>query len=191
MERIPSDSGMQFTSAEFQDKCQTRVVHLKLAALDYQEINQQVEVTWRTLHTNSHSLMLHARFSETYINFTFIYTEDPILPVLPIKYLINEDGKPTTPYQLAAGMKPSISYLLVLSCPFVVQKSTAHVWTKELNIRHQAQKGFYGISVGIPQCILFMYHTNRRSYLHTMLFFGEIFLFRWRIHQNHMQKLWL
>ena len=74
-----------------------------------------------------------------------------ILPVLPIKDLINEDGDPTTPYKLATGNKPSVSHSRVLFCPFVVRKSTAHVETKTLNMRHQAQKGFRGIFMGIPQ----------------------------------------
>ena len=39
----------------------------------------------------------------------------------------------------------------VLFCPCVVWKATAHVDTKTLNMRHQAQKGFRGIFVGIPQ----------------------------------------
>ena len=33
----------------------------------------------------------------------------------------------------------------------IVRKATAHVETKVLNMRHQAQKGFCGIFVGIPQ----------------------------------------
>ena len=44
-----------------------------------------------------------------------------------------------------------MSHLRVLFCPCVVRKSTAHVEIKTLNIRHQAQKGFRGIFVGIPQ----------------------------------------
>ena len=47
--------------------------------------------------------------------------------------------------------KPSVSHLRVLFCPSAVRKATAHVETKTLNIRHQAQKGFRGIFVGIPQ----------------------------------------
>ena len=39
----------------------------------------------------------------------------------------------------------------MLFCPFVVQKATAHVETKALNMCHQAQKGFQGIFVGFPQ----------------------------------------
>ena len=76
---------------------------------------------------------------------------DHIFLVIPIKDLINEDGNPTTTYKLATGMKASVSHLHVLFCPCVVQKATAHVETKMLNMRHQAQKGFHGIFVGIPQ----------------------------------------
>ena len=44
-----------------------------------------------------------------------------------------------------------MSHLRVLFCPCVVRKATAHVETKTLNMRHQAQKGFHGIFVGIPE----------------------------------------
>ena len=69
-----------------------------------------------------------------------MYTTDHIFPVLPIKDLINEDGDPTTPHKLATVTKPSVSHLRVLFCPGVVCKATAHVETKTLNMRHQAQK---------------------------------------------------
>ena len=45
----------------------------------------------------------------------------------------------------------SVSHLRVLFCPCVVRKATAHVDTKRLNMRHQAQKVFRRIFVGIPQ----------------------------------------
>ena len=80
-----------------------------------------------------------------------MYTTDHIFPFLPIKDIINENGDPTTPYKLATGTKPSVSHLCVSFCPCVVRKATAHVETKTLNMRHQAQKGFCGIFVGIPQ----------------------------------------
>ena len=80
-----------------------------------------------------------------------MYTADHIFPVLLIKDLINEDGDPTTPRKLATGTKPSVSHLSVLFCPYVVRKATAHVEKNMLNMRHQAQKGFRGISVGLPQ----------------------------------------
>ena len=86
-----------------------------------------------------------------------MYTTDHIFPVIPIKYLINEDGNTTTTFKLTTGTKPSVLHLRVLFCPYVVWKDTAHVGTKLLNMCHQAQKGFHSIFVGIPQ--------NQKGYL--------------------------
>ena len=120
-------------------------------------MNGQVAVTWRTLSTITHYLMVHVRVSEEYIHFALMYTTDHIFPVLPIKDLINEDGDPTTPHKLATGTKPSVSHLHVLFCPFVIRKDTAHMNKKLLSMSHQAQKYFRGIFVGIPQ--------NQKGYL--------------------------
>ena len=114
-------------------------------------MNGQVEVTWRTFRTVAHALMVHARVPEVYVHFTLMYTTNHIFPVLPNKYLINEDGDPKMQHKLVTGTKNSVSHLRVLFCPCVVRKATAHVETKTLNMRHQAQKGFRGIFVGIPQ----------------------------------------
>ena len=54
--------------------------------------------------------MVHARVLEAYIDFSLMYMANHILPVLPIKDLINEDGKMTTPFKLVTGIKPSISH---------------------------------------------------------------------------------
>ena len=78
-----------------------------LAAPEHQEMNGQVEVPWRTLRTVARSLMVHARVSEAYIHFALMYTTYHIFLVLPIKYLINEDGDPTAPFKLATIKKPS------------------------------------------------------------------------------------
>ena len=59
-EIISADAGSQLTSKEFKEECQTRGVHLTLAAMEHQEMNWQVEVTRRI----AHSLMLHARILE-------------------------------------------------------------------------------------------------------------------------------
>ena len=88
LERISADAGTQYTSTEFKDECQTRRVPLTLAAPEHQEMNRQVEVTWRTLHTVAHSLMVHARVPEVYVNFELMYTTDHIFPVLPINALL-------------------------------------------------------------------------------------------------------
>ena len=55
------------------------------------------------------------------------------------------------PHKLATGTKLSVSNLHVLVCPCVVRKATAYVETKTLNMRHQSQKGFRSIFVGIPE----------------------------------------
>ena len=97
MERISADAGTQFTSTDFKEECQTRGVRVTLAAPEHQEMNGQVEVTWRTLHTIAHALMVHARVPEIYVHFALMYTTDHIFLVLSIKDLINKDGNPTTP----------------------------------------------------------------------------------------------
>ena len=74
-------------------------------------MNGKVEVTWRTLRTVAHSLMLYARVSEAYIHFALMYTKDHIFLVLPIKDLINKNGDPTTPHNLVTCTKPSVSHL--------------------------------------------------------------------------------
>ena len=113
LERISADAGMQFTSTEFKDECQTRGFRLTLSAQEHQEMNGQVEVTWRTLRTVAQHLMVHAGVTEVFVHFTLMYTTDHIFPVLPIKGLINEDDDPTTPHKLATGTKPSVSHLVV------------------------------------------------------------------------------
>ena len=95
--------------------------------------------------------MVHARVLELYVHFALMYTTDHIFLVLPIKDLINKEGDPTMQHKLATCTKPSVSHLRVLFFPCVVRKATAHVETKTLNMRHQAQKGFCGIFVDIPQ----------------------------------------
>ena len=95
---------------------------MKLAAPEHQEMNGQVEVTWRTLRTVAHSLMVYARVPEVYVHFALMYMTDHIFPVLPIKDIINKDGDPTTSHKLETGTKPSVSHLRMLFCPCVVRK---------------------------------------------------------------------
>ena len=89
-------------------------------------MNGQVEVTWKTLRTILHYLMVHARVLETYMHFALVYMTDHIFPVIPIKDLINEDGDMTTPFKLETGTNPSVSHLIkekpVLKCVIVLDK---------------------------------------------------------------------
>ena len=80
-----------------------------------------------------------------------MHTTDHILLILQIKYLIKEDGDPTTAQKLSTGTKTLLSNLRVLFCLCVVQKATELVETKALHMYHQAQKRFRGIFVVIPK----------------------------------------
>ena len=62
LEIFSADAGTKFTLKDFKQECQTFRVHLTLAVPEHQEIKEQVEVTWRTLRTIAHSLMVPARF---------------------------------------------------------------------------------------------------------------------------------
>ena len=75
--------------AEFKEECQTHGVRLTLAAHEHQDMNGQVEVTWITLRTIAHYLMVQARVLEAYIHFALMYTTDHILPVITVKDMIN------------------------------------------------------------------------------------------------------
>ena len=78
LERISVDAGTQFTFTESKEECQTRKVHLTIAAQEHQEMNGQVEGTRRTLRTVAHSIMVHDRVLEVYIHFALMYTTDHI-----------------------------------------------------------------------------------------------------------------
>ena len=90
-----------------------------LSAPEHQEMNRRVKVTWITLHTITHSLMVHSRVSKAYIHFSLMYTTDHMFPALPIKDLVNKYGDPTTPHKLATGTKLTVSHLRVLFFPCV------------------------------------------------------------------------
>ena len=69
---IKTGTGTQFTSKEFHGGLSVRGLQLALASPDHQEMNGQVEVTWRTLRTMENSSMMHARVSHKYIQFALM-----------------------------------------------------------------------------------------------------------------------
>ena len=132
--------------------------------------------------------MVHTRVSDKYIHFSLMYATDHIFLVLPIKHLVNQDSETTTPHKLETGTKPSISNLRILFCPCVVQKPSAHVDIKVLNMHHQSQKVFHGIFVGIPQHqkgTSSMYLVHRKYFLHMMLYWIKTNLLH--EHKRHLR----
>ena len=87
LERISADAGMLFTSTEFKEECQTSGFRLMIASLEHKEMNLQVEVICRTLHTVAHYLMVHARVPEVYVHFALMYTTDHIFQFYQSKIL--------------------------------------------------------------------------------------------------------
>ena len=69
-------------------------------------MNGQVEVTWRILQTITRSIMVHIWVSEKYTHFALICMTDHILPVIPTKHFVNQDGETSTPNKLATGKNP-------------------------------------------------------------------------------------
>ena len=70
---------------------------MTLVAPEHQEMNGQVEVTWRTLSTVAHALMVHARVPEVYVHFALMYTTEEVMEKLDMfqprfGILINLDG---------------------------------------------------------------------------------------------------
>ena len=62
----------------------------------------------------------------------------------------------------------------MLFCPCVVQKATAHVSKKALNMSHQPQNGFCGIFVGITQhqkgYLMYVPSTGKIIYSYDVVF---------------------
>ena len=112
-----------------------------LAAQEHQEMNEQVKVTRRSLRTIAHTIIVHDIVSEAYIHFALMYMTDHILPVLPIKNLINEDGDPTMPFKHTTGTKPSVSHLRVLFFHMLYGK-LLHTLTKGVKYMSPSAKGF-------------------------------------------------
>ena len=113
-EQCQTDSGMQFIYRNFQERLSLRGLKITLEAPDHQEMNGQVEVSWRTLRTIAHSIMVNARVLEEYIYFALMYTSHHIFIVLPINHLIKQEGELTTPHKLATGTGYSVSNLGVI-----------------------------------------------------------------------------
>ena len=133
------------------------------------------------LRTITHSRMVNAIVLESYIHFSFMYTTDHIFLVLPIKDLINKYGKPTTPFELETGRKPSLSHLRVLFLLCIISKATSYVGTMASNMCHQAQKCFRGIFVGISHHKkgYLMYVPSTRKLISSYdVFFMKFFLVR-------------
>ena len=88
MEKIQTDTVIQFSFNEFQGGISVCGLQLSLVAPEHQDTNIQIEVTWQKWRTIAKSIMVHTRVLYKYINFVLIYTTDNIYTVLQIKQLV-------------------------------------------------------------------------------------------------------
>ena len=88
--------------------------------------------------------------------------------------MLNQDGEPTTPHKLEICAKSSVSNLRVLFYPCVVQKATAYVEKKVLNMCHWSKKSSWVIFVGITQhhkgYLFYVHSTQKKVYLLDAIF---------------------
>jgi hypothetical protein len=152
LDRICSDAGSQFTSAEFAAYCRDQQIHLSLAAPKKQYQNHLAEHTWQTISTIAPTLLVHARLPATFLYHAMVYATD-IFNVLPVRGMKNEEDCPATPYELFFSEKPSIAHFRVFGCPTVVW----HWATKQSLQGKQTERGIHGIFLG--------FNANNKGYV--------------------------
>jgi len=152
LDRIWSDAGSQFTSAEFVEYCREHQIHLSLAAPKKQYQNHLAERTWQTTSTIARTLLVHARLPDTFWYHAMVYATD-IFNVLPVRGMKNEQDCPATPYELFFSKKPSIAGFRVFGCPTVVCQ-----WvTQHSSQGKQTERGVRGIFLG--------FNANNKGYM--------------------------
>jgi len=152
LDRIRSDAGSQFTSAEFVEYCREHQIHLSLAAPKKQYQNHLAERTWQTTSTIARTLLVHARLPDTFWYHAMVYATD-IFNVLPVRGMKNEQDCPATPYELFFSKKPSIAGFRVFGCPTVVCQ-----WvTQHSSQGKQTERGVRGIFLG--------FDANNKGYM--------------------------
>ncbi len=99
IEMIRSDAGNQFTSKEFQEFCRDERINLSLAAPKKQAQNHFAECTWQTANNMAHSVIVHAHLPGSFLYHAIRYAS-AAFNILPVKGLVNKDGKSATPAEL-------------------------------------------------------------------------------------------
>jgi hypothetical protein len=141
IEKIHSATGTQFIQGFYRDKH----INLSLAASKNQVQNHFAEHTWQTVNTMAHSMVVHAGLPDSFLYHVICYAS-AVLNILPLKGLVNKDGKSATPAELFHGAKPCIGDFRVFGCPYVLKKWITHFDGKVLT--NQAECGIRGIFIG-------------------------------------------
>jgi hypothetical protein len=91
------------------------------------------------------SMIVHARLPDSFLYHAIRYAS-AVFNILPVKGLINKDGKSATPAEIFYGPKPCIGDFRVFGCPCVLKKWITHFDGKVLT--KQTERGIRGIFIG-------------------------------------------
>ena len=76
------------------------------------------EQHWATIQNMARKMLVHSRLSIRFFVLAAQYTYH-IRNVLPVKKLLNIDGKPTTPYELFHKKPPKIAQYRIFGCSMI------------------------------------------------------------------------
>ena len=100
---IRSDPGTEFISDIIRKWCAEKGIRFSSTAPKHQEQNGLVERHWGNVLKMANTMILHARLSKNFFYYTAKYAQR-VHDVIPVKELCDNDGLPTTPYQLATNV---------------------------------------------------------------------------------------
>ena len=125
-----------------------------------------VEHHWAEVSKLANSMLIHAQLSTKFIYYALKYAEK-VHDIMPIRNLIDKEGKPTTPHYLAFKRQPKVAHFKVFGCPAVFKRYEVSIDGKRTNNKY-TQQGMRGIFVGIPDDSagwLFYVPTTRKTYI--------------------------
>jgi hypothetical protein len=108
-------------------------------------MNGVCKATWREVHNTANILLNNARLGSAFFHHADAYAVH-IINVCLAKNVIDQDGKPTTPYQHSFQCKPSIANFRVFGCPSFFKRFEPTFPNKLITYKQQLQRACCGAS---------------------------------------------
>jgi hypothetical protein len=112
-------------------------------------MNGICKAKWREVHNTANILLNNARLDGAFFHHAHAYAVH-IINVCPAKYVIDQDGNPTMPYQYGFQRKPSIANFQVFGCPSFFKRFEPTFRNKLITYKQQLQRASCGIFLGFP-----------------------------------------
>jgi hypothetical protein len=113
-------------------------------------MNGIFDAKWRKVHNTANILLNTVQLGGAFFHHAYAYTIHIVNPC-PAKYVTDQDGKLTTPYQYSYGRKPSLANFRVFGCPVYVKHYEPTFRNKLITYRHQLQHASRGVFIGFPE----------------------------------------